>query len=246
MTMPDTTPMPNDTAKILIQKFEILRKTALPVARCSPSSTAIYEASPIVKAGSRKWNTTTKANCKRERTSASRFMDHRRLRFLFHHVTSGGRLDARVIGIAGRIGCRHFGACQMPEPLAPLGPPAARHILRGLEPPVRIGSCGASDPVVALVLGRGIDHPCNVAASTEDEGRVAGKQLRRSVRRAPGHDVVFARRVKERGYVDQRQVDRLAALHRLARGAQVVLEVGVPNVPAEHGAGQIGAIRVPV
>src|SRR5262245_18191895 len=63
--------MPNETAKILIQNAEIRRYTRRPVARCRPSRTAMYEASPIVNAGSRKWNATTNANCRRERKSGS-------------------------------------------------------------------------------------------------------------------------------------------------------------------------------
>ena len=64
--------------------------------------------------------------------------------------------------------------------------------------------------------------------------------------RTPRHDVVFARCIKERGYVDQRQIDRLAALDGLARATQIVLQVRIANLPAEYGAREICAVRVPV
>ena len=71
MTIPETTPMPKDTAKILIQKLEMRRKTGFRVTKCSPSSTAMYDARPMVNAGNRKWNATTKANCNRDSRTAS-------------------------------------------------------------------------------------------------------------------------------------------------------------------------------
>ena len=51
MTMPDTTPIPNDTAKTLSQKSNTRRYVGLPVAKCTPSINASHAASPIVNDG---------------------------------------------------------------------------------------------------------------------------------------------------------------------------------------------------
>ena len=71
MTMPETTPMPNDTAKTLSQNLDRRRYTDCPVVRCRPSSTAIYAASPTVNAGSRMCSAMTQKNCSRESSTAS-------------------------------------------------------------------------------------------------------------------------------------------------------------------------------
>ena len=86
-----------------------------------------------------------------------------------------------------------FAGLVLREPFAPFRPPTPRYVLRGLEPAVRIGAGRAADPMIAFVLGRGIDNPRNVPAGTEDEGRVVGKQLGRGVGRSPRNDVVLAR-----------------------------------------------------
>ena len=51
--MPETTPMPKEMAKILVQNSDRLRKSAFPVASHRASSTAIQQASPTVKEGNR-------------------------------------------------------------------------------------------------------------------------------------------------------------------------------------------------
>jgi len=53
ITMPDTTPMPNDTAKIRSQNVDSRRYTVRRVAQCSTSSVAMKHDSPTVNAGSR-------------------------------------------------------------------------------------------------------------------------------------------------------------------------------------------------
>src|SRR6516165_1118298 len=176
MTIPDTTPMPNDTAKILIQKFEMRRYTGRRVTRCRPSSTAMYEASPIVNAGSRKWNATTNANCSRDRTSASRLTPRlvcqasgdnpwrRGSLVLFLHVCPRRRSDALVLAIAERLLGRNLLAGLLVQPARPHRPPASRHFLRRLEPSIGIGTLGAVEPVAAFLLGRRIDDACDVSA----------------------------------------------------------------------------------
>src|SRR5918999_4952120 len=74
MTIPDTTPMPNETAKILVQKRDKLPWSELPVANHSASSTTIQAARPMVKAGNRMWKETLKANWSRASMTGSRSM----------------------------------------------------------------------------------------------------------------------------------------------------------------------------
>src|SRR3954451_17384241 len=71
MTMPETTPMPKEIAKILVQNPEILKYASRPVARYSPSRTTIQLARPIVKAGNRMWKEIINANWIRDRKSGS-------------------------------------------------------------------------------------------------------------------------------------------------------------------------------
>ena len=51
MTMPVTTPMPNDTANTFIQKSKTRSKTFLPVTMLAASSAASHAAIPIVNDG---------------------------------------------------------------------------------------------------------------------------------------------------------------------------------------------------
>src|SRR5258707_433800 len=63
-TIPDTTPMPNATPKILSQKSNTRRHAGRPVIICSASSAVSHAASPIVNDGKMMWNDTVKANCR--------------------------------------------------------------------------------------------------------------------------------------------------------------------------------------
>ncbi len=62
MTMPLTTPIPKDTAKILSQNRESAMNTGRLVRRYAPSRKVTNEANPMVKAGSRICHPTTQAN----------------------------------------------------------------------------------------------------------------------------------------------------------------------------------------
>jgi hypothetical protein len=62
ITMPDTTPIPNESAKRRSQNCDKRRNTARRVKKYAPSSTAMYDASPTVKAGSRMCSAMTHAN----------------------------------------------------------------------------------------------------------------------------------------------------------------------------------------
>jgi hypothetical protein len=61
-TIPETTPNPNATPKILSQNSKTTRYAARPVARCSASRTVSQAASPIVNDGKMMWNEIVKAN----------------------------------------------------------------------------------------------------------------------------------------------------------------------------------------
>src|SRR5215472_14737483 len=72
MTIPETTPSPNATPKILSQNSNTSLYAGRPVHRCSASRTVSQAASPIVKEGKMMWNETVNANCNRDRRSAVR------------------------------------------------------------------------------------------------------------------------------------------------------------------------------
>src|SRR5688500_384257 len=69
--MPETTPMPKDTAKIFSQKKYRSRQKASLVRSQRHSMKASQLARPMVKAGNRMWNEMTNPNWIRESNSAS-------------------------------------------------------------------------------------------------------------------------------------------------------------------------------
>ncbi|MNM54722.1 hypothetical protein D3C81_658500 [compost metagenome] len=71
MTMPLTTPMPKDTAKIFCQKKNSSRHTVLRVRSQRHSTKASQLAVPMVKAGNSTWKLTTNPNWIRDNRSAS-------------------------------------------------------------------------------------------------------------------------------------------------------------------------------
>jgi hypothetical protein len=74
MMMPVTTPMAKETAKMRIQKREMRSQISSRWKKYSPSNTAMKEASPTVKAGSRMCQPITQAHCRRDRNSGSKCM----------------------------------------------------------------------------------------------------------------------------------------------------------------------------
>src|ERR1700756_2083914 len=72
MTIPETTPSPNATPKILSQNTNPSRYAGRPVHRCSASRTVSHAANPIEKDGKMMWNETVNANCSRDSKSAVR------------------------------------------------------------------------------------------------------------------------------------------------------------------------------
>src|SRR6516165_11124192 len=94
MTIPETTPSPNATPKILSQNSKTRRYAGRPVHRCSASSTVSHAASPIEKDGKMMWNETVNANCSRDRRSA-----------------------VRSIGISSPVSCDPLGVGEHLEPV---------------------------------------------------------------------------------------------------------------------------------
>ena len=70
MTMPETTPSPKATPKILSQNSKTRRYTERPVHRCRASSTVSHAASPIVNDGKMMWKATVDPNWIRDSRSA--------------------------------------------------------------------------------------------------------------------------------------------------------------------------------
>ena len=79
MTMPLTTPMPNETAKIFNQKKYRSRHRSSFVRSQRHSMKASQLAKPIVKAGNRMWNEITNPNWIRDSKSASTQCTPRRM-----------------------------------------------------------------------------------------------------------------------------------------------------------------------
>src|ERR1700730_15658405 len=72
MTIPETTPSPNATPKILSQNSNTRRYVGRPVHRCSAARTVSHAANPIEKDGKMMWKEMVNANCSRDRRSAVR------------------------------------------------------------------------------------------------------------------------------------------------------------------------------
>src|SRR2546429_272856 len=110
-------------------------------------------------------------------------------------MAAGRSLDRFVPCVAGARGRFALAAAVAVEPFRPARPPAAL-VLAGLrEPRFRLLGVRGADPVAAPVLRRGIHHARDVPARAEDEGLVlTAHEMHRAIRRAPGNDVVLARR----------------------------------------------------
>src|SRR5580704_11970173 len=74
ITMPETTPSPKATPKILSQNSKMMRYAGRPVARYSASMVVSHAANPIVKEGNTMWNETVKANCSRDNSNADKLI----------------------------------------------------------------------------------------------------------------------------------------------------------------------------
>jgi len=97
--MPDTTPMPNTTAKIFFQCSNSVKYVASRVRSHCAFSTASQLASPMVKAGKIMWNEMVKANWIRASISALKLsnMEHLRICGIGPAGNPAGRIDQRVV-----------------------------------------------------------------------------------------------------------------------------------------------------
>src|ERR1700756_1222582 len=73
-TKPETTPMANDTAKILVQNRASRCRCSWPVTFQRTSRVAMKAAVPMVKLGKIMWNVMVNANCRRASSSGSSCM----------------------------------------------------------------------------------------------------------------------------------------------------------------------------
>src|SRR5262252_3752537 len=100
------------------------------------------------------------------------------------------------------------GASVRREPGGPVRPPASGMARRVLEP-----FTGARDkvrvrPVVPPDLRWRVDDACDMTRSAHYERHLAAQKPRGPVRRAPRHDVIFARGDDVRGDLDAPEIDR--------------------------------------
>src|SRR5664279_2636310 len=156
-------------------------------------------------------------------------------------------LDRGEFWVAPLLAGIDFGAAELREPLVPPRPPAARDGFRRFEPAIGIviqRRLFGVHPVVALLLRRGVDHPGDVAAGAQHESTVALEDLGARIGRLPRHDVIFLGRVDERRQLDPTQIHFLTQLDGAAGFAELVLQVGVLDVPAEHRPRQVGVVAV--
>src|SRR6266851_749698 len=107
ITIPETTPSPNATPKILSQNSNTSRYAGRPVHRCSASSTVSHAANAIEKDGKMMWKEMVNANCSRDRRSA-----------------------VRSIGISSPVSCDPLGMGEHLEPVVACDPheSEARHL----------------------------------------------------------------------------------------------------------------------
>src|SRR6516225_7187855 len=107
-----------------------------------------------------------------------------------------------------------------------------RHLLRGREPPLRISTGPAVDPMASLVARCRVDDAGNVPARGQGEAHRALYQGGRAIGRLPGEDMILAARQHIGGILDLAEIDGDVALDCLSGDGDVVREVRVAHVPA--------------
>src|SRR5471030_619632 len=160
------------------------------------------------------------------------------------HIAPRRRLDCRVTGIAGMQHRRLALPGVTGQPDAPVIPPAPRVLICIFEPGVRVFADAIVGPVMTLVVGRRVDHPGDMPRGSDHKALGPAQQVGAGVGAAPRHDVVVMGGEDVRRRLDGSQVEFDPAAIQFA-GFQVVLQVGVAQVPAIHRAGQVGAVVVP-
>src|SRR5262245_7219264 len=143
------------------------------------------------------------------------------LRCLFLHIAAGRRFDRPVLHVAGLRRRDALAAAVLLQPLRPRRPPAAALFARAGEPLLGVLRIAVGGPETALVPRGRIDHARDMAGRAQHELLVAAEHVHGAVRRAPRHDVVFARGENEGRSRHAAQVHRHAAGLHLARDAQL-------------------------
>src|SRR5262244_1458561 len=142
------------------------------------------------------------------------------------HIAARRRLQRRVLGAARPRPRLYASAALAREPRVPVVPPAAGAFRGTREPVVGFRRQAVTGPVAALVLRGGIDDAGDVAARPEHEALLALDKLSRLVSRAPGNNVILARRQDIGRQIDLSEVDRRAEHRGRAGYAQLVLQIG--------------------
>src|SRR5258706_8219962 len=96
------------------------------------------------------------------------------------------------MAVAGLLRCSPHRVGVRLQPRDPLGPPAAADIARVLKPLLGPRP-DIADPVIAFVLRRRVDPPCDVAAAAPRAGNPAAEQPGARIRRPPRPDVILTR-----------------------------------------------------
>ncbi|MOA25475.1 hypothetical protein D3C78_1462000 [compost metagenome] len=130
------------------------------------------------------------------------------------------------------------------QPGEPVIPPATGMLLGIVEPGVRVLRQVVVGPVVAFFPGGWVDHPGDMPRGAENEAFAAAEQPGAGISALPGHDVVVMGGEDVGRRIDRAQVQLHPAAVQFA-GFQVVLQIGVAQVPAVHRPRQVGAVVVP-
>src|SRR5688572_11271932 len=113
----------------------------------------------------------------------------------------------------------------------------------GLQPLLGTARCRVVSPPgpVGPFAPWRIDDPCNMAAGGSYEPHIASKQLRDAPSSVPGNDVIFLRTHRIGILTNAAEINHLALERDLARFDEVVLDIGVAEIPAMGRACHPGA-----
>src|SRR5690349_19875941 len=99
---------------------------------------------------------------------------------------------------------------------------------------------------VASLAARRVDDAGDVPAGGEDVTHGPAKQLGDAPRRIPRHDVVLLTADRIGILADAAQIDRFTLQLDLAGLDQIVLDVGIAQVPTMRSPGHARAVAVPI
>src|SRR6476620_8070195 len=167
------------------------------------------------------------------------------VRFLFYVPTGRGFYRA-ISSIALLCWRRDHSAGMASHPRIPVWPPASGFFFGPVEPTLRIGLEVVVEPMAAFVAGRRIDHTCDVTARSKNESCLTTDQILGTKCRLPRHNVILAGCEKINRRVNLGKIHRDPTLCGLAGILDIVLNIGIPRVPAVHRAGQADTVGIPI